>query len=88
MTRTDMFYIRTIIGSIALLTAAACTDDANTIRTLQAYGFTHIQTTGFEPYACSEDDTFQTGFTARNAQGRTVSGAVCCGMFKNCTVRF
>jgi hypothetical protein len=74
--------------ALAIL-ALACTDEDNTVRTLQAHGFTNIQTTGFNPWSCGQDDTFSTGFIATNASGQKVSGTVCCGFIgKGCTVRF
>jgi hypothetical protein len=67
---------------------AACVDESNTVRTLQNHGFSNIQTTGWTPFTCSEDDAFSTGFVAINATGQKVSGTVCCGLLKSCTVRF
>lgn len=37
---------------------------------------------------CGEDDTFSTSFTATNPSGQQVSGSVCCGWIKKCTIRF
>jgi hypothetical protein len=74
---------------LIVLALVACTDDANTVRTLKAHGFTSITTTGFSWFECSDKDTFSTGFEATNVTGRRVSGTVCCGwMAKGCTVRF
>jgi hypothetical protein len=38
-------------------------------------------------FSCGED-SFSSYFTADNAQGQRVMGTVCCGVLKNCTVRF
>lgn len=65
-----------------------CSDAQSTEDTLQKSGFTDIKTTGWSPFACGEDDTFSTGFRAKNPQGVTVTGTVCCGLLKGCTVRF
>lgn len=70
----------------AFLILVGCTDNAATVSTLRKAGFTDIQTTGWEPFAC--DDQFVTGFRARNPRGEMVSGVVCCGFLKNCTVRW
>jgi hypothetical protein len=71
------------------LALSACTDDRETVRTLHAAGFTDVHTTGWSPFMCSKDDTFETGFVAKNPQGAKVKGTVCCGfLFKGCTVRF
>lgn len=75
------------ILSIAIL--AGCTDEKNAYRVLTANGFTDIQMTGYAWLACSDKDTFSTGFTAKGPTGIPVKGAVCSGMlFKNSTIRF
>lgn len=66
---------------------ASCTDEPRSRRVLEEAGYTDIQITGFEAWACSDGDTFSTGFTAKGPTGRRTSGAVCCGTFKNCTIR-
>lgn len=68
--------------------AIACTDETETVRTLQSSGFTEIQTTGYRFFGCGDSDTFSTGFRAKNPHGETVEGVVCCGWPKGCTVRF
>jgi hypothetical protein len=65
-----------------------CTDDSSTRKTLQNAGYTDIQTTGYSMFSCSDSDTFSTGFTAKNPKGVRVSGVVCCGLLKSCTIRF
>ncbi len=70
--------------------AVACTNTEDTVRTLEGLGFTNIETHGYSPTMCGKDGTC-TKFTAVNAQGRTVRGAVGCsrmGCGKGCTVRF
>ncbi len=78
------------MGLGVMVTAlSACTDDASTVRTLQAHGFTSISTTGFDAFECGQGDAYSTGFTATNPAGQRVSGTVCCGLWsKGCTVRF
>lgn len=39
-------------------------------------------------FGCDEKDVFHTKFAATNANGKTVTGVVCGGWFKNNTVRF
>lgn len=81
-----MKYIATLF---TILSALACTDASNTIRTLQSSGFRDITVTGYSWFECGKDDTFHTGFTATNPLGQRVSGTVCCGFIgKGCTVRF
>lgn len=74
---------------VVLLLVVGCTDDYNTRRTLESAGYTDIQTTGYEMFACGQDDHFRTGFIAKNPKGKIVSGVVCCGLIgKACTIRF
>ena len=76
----------TFAAAVALL---SCTDESESTRALDAYGFTDVHFTGYEFFSCGERDFSHTGFTAKNAQGRPVAGVVCCGLlFKACTVRF
>jgi hypothetical protein len=71
----------------ALLAGCYSSDDAR--KALEAEGFTDIQVNGHAWFACSEDDFYNTSFTAKNAHGNTVSGAVCSGiLFKNSTIRW
>ncbi len=58
---------------------------------VSALGFTDARRTGDALFECSDSDSVLASatFIAKNAQGVTVTGAVCCGlMFKGCTVRF
>lgn len=81
--------MKKLIIALSVLGLSACTDDANTIRTLRSAGYTDIETTGYSPWACGDDDTFATSFRAKNPQNQIVEGTVCCGMLvKGCTIRF
>ncbi len=73
---------------LAFLIGAGCTDSAGTRRALHNNGFTAVQVGGYAFFGCGKDDSFATHFTAVNPTGQTVSGVVCCGWWKNCTVRF
>ncbi|QRE00163.1 hypothetical protein [Burkholderia phage BCSR5] len=75
-----------IVLSAAFLTG--CTDSSKAKQTLEAAGYTDIQITGYDVFACSKDDTFHTGFTARNPRGQFVEGTVCSAWFKGATIRF
>ena len=66
----------------------ACTDESGSREALQKAGFTDIEMDGHSWMGCSEEDTFSTSFRAKNPQGFPVEGAVCCGWFKKCTIRF
>lgn len=65
-----------------------CSSSNDATKALNAQGFTSIQTHGRAFFVCSEDDTFATKFTAKNAKGETVTGAVCSGWLKGSTIRF
>lgn len=73
---------------VLLLVLVGCTADEEATRTLHNSGFTDVQTTGYLPFKCAKDDYFSTGFTAKNPRGQVVSGVVCCGALKSCTIRF
>lgn len=72
----------------AALVLSACTDASTARRAVEAVGLTEVRTTGYRFWGCSQDETFRTGFEARNAQGRAVTGVVCSDWFKGATVRF
>jgi hypothetical protein len=80
--------MRTLLGIWLTLSLFACTDEAQTIHALTSSGFNNIQITGYAWFGCSDSDTFHTAFTATNPVGQRVSGIVCCGYLKSCTVRF
>lgn len=73
---------------ILALLLFGCTDERASRNALENQGFTKIQFHGYAMFACSEHDYFNTEFSAINAKGRRVSGVVCCGVLKSCTVRW
>lgn len=78
-----------IIAALVAVLATGCSSSNDAQRALKAAGFTDIQTKGYAPLACSEDDFFSTKFVATNPRGERVSGAVCSGLiFKNATIRY
>ncbi len=82
-------YVSILFAVILALVVGACdVSDGETTRVLSAQGFTDVKTHGHAWFACSKDDSFATSFTAKNPAGVPVSGAVCCGLMKSCTVRF
>lgn len=70
------------------LLLCSCISPDMTQKTLESAGYSDIKIEGYAWFACSEDDTFHTSFTAKNPKDQEVSGVVCCGLFKNCTIRF
>jgi len=73
---------------LAFLMAAGCTDQPKATKVLQDNGYTDVQITGYSPFACSDSDTFSTGFRAKSPSGVVVSGTVCSGFLKGATIRF
>lgn len=82
--------MKTKLAFVAFLALAtsACTSPETAIRILEQNGYTNIQMTGYSFFACSEDDTFATGFQATSPTGQVVEGTVCSGLFKGATIRF
>lgn len=74
---------------ITMFLLGGCTSQTDATRALQAEGYTDIRITGYDWFACSKDDTFHTGFSAKNRDGREVRGVVCSGLlFKSATIRY
>ena len=81
--------MKRIFAVILTLFLCSCTNSNDANKALSALGFTDIEVLGYGWFACSEDDWYHTKFIAKNAQGMTVNGVVCSGIFfKNSTVRF
>lgn len=40
------------------------------------------------PLACADDEATSRAFEATNALGKRVTGTVCCGVVKACTIRW
>lgn len=62
------------------------TDEDSATRALQAQSFTAIEFDGYRYFDCGHD-IYSTAFSATNATGRVITGVVCCGLLKSCTVR-
>lgn len=80
--------MKRLIAFFLMFAMCSCTDEDTTREVLQKQGFTDIKTEGYALMSCSDDDTFKTKFTAKNPNGVYVSGVVCCGIMKSCTVRW
>jgi hypothetical protein len=74
---------------IALLAVlvTGCTDAEVAKKALDGAGYTDVQMTGYEVFACSKDDTFHTGFKAKGPTGKPVEGVVCSAWLKGATIR-
>ena len=85
-----------IIAPFLLLAAGVaffvrgCEGDVDHARgVVESSGYTNVIVGGPSRWSCSDSDTVSNTFTAVSANGKKVSGIVCCGLiFKNCTVRF
>lgn len=89
MIRSLIIIVAMAIGfAVGLLFLNGCTDDGRSTQVLFDSGYSDITITGYQWYGCGDGDTYTTGFRAKNPAGRMVSGVVCCGILKSCTVRF
>lgn len=75
---------------LAALLLASCMNvsDSTLIRAAEGAGLHDVKPTGLAPLSCAKGDMFRSHFKAKNVEGKPVEGAVCCGVFKSCTVRF
>ncbi|CAB4196704.1 hypothetical protein UFOVP1290_224 [uncultured Caudovirales phage] len=80
--------MKKIFAILFAFTLCGCTNESDSRRTLDNSGFTDIKLHGYAWFACDKNDLFHTEFTAKNPNGKVVSGVVCCGILKSCTVRF
>ena len=81
--------MRWLMFLLIIGTLSGCTNSSDAHRALENSGYTDVQITGYDFFACSGDDFFHTGFTAKNLNGVEVQGTVCSGLlFKNATIRF
>lgn len=85
--------MKTLAGKLLIclaicVTLIGCTSEKDVYTATHALGLTDVEPGGHAWFACSDDDSFATKFTAKNDKGETVSGAVCSGFMKGATVRF
>lgn len=76
-----------IITLLLLTLVAGCTDEPRSRRVLEEAGYSSIQITGYAFGECSDSDDYHTEFSAKGPTGKSVTGAVCCGIVKSCTIR-
>jgi hypothetical protein len=85
-----------LVLSLVFLSSIGCQvsqSDAEDV--LGDEGFHDVVVEDWAPFSCSDDDTFKSHFRAErnvvNADGtvtvREVHGTICCGWWKDCTVR-
>jgi len=68
---------------------SALPGDSRALDALSASGYSQSEITGSSAITmrCSRSDSMVFDFTGNNPAGDPVSGFVCCGIFKGCTVR-
>lgn len=72
---------------ITVLTLTGCTNADKATSVLHKQGYSDIEITGYDLFACGEDDFYATGFEAKSLTGEHISGTVCSGFFKGNTIR-
>lgn len=73
---------------ICSLFLTSCTDESGALDALLKAGYHPITVGGYSCFACGEDDTFATKFTAYSSDSSMiVTGTVCSGWFKGKTIR-
>jgi hypothetical protein len=70
-----------VVAALSVALSGCTKPQAELSDDLQAYGFTNIEITGYDPLVCGNDDAYATKFEATNTQGQRVAGVVCAGMF-------
>ena len=76
-----------VLGA-ALMLASCGVNPSTATRALEAQGMTDVQIEGFSWLGCGREDSLASNFIAKGANGATVTGQVCQGLFKGTTVRY
>lgn len=82
--------MKKILLFVAFTMMFSCTDSERAEKVLHQAGYTNIEITGYDAFACGRDDNTCTGFYAVGPTGQRVHGAVGCeltGCGKACTIR-
>ncbi len=81
--------LKTLLACAILILLSGCTESHKAERLLHNMGYKNVKITGYKFFACSDEDTYHTGFKALSPAGIEVSGVVCDGfLFRRATVRF
>lgn len=73
---------------VAFLVTLGCTDPEHATKILTVDGYTEVEMTGYNFFACGKGDFFHTGFRAVKSN-QIIEGTVCRGLFfKGSTIRF
>lgn len=91
-TTIEVFYILFMVLIFGLIIGSCVAapsflkDDAQ--RAVENAGNTDVKMGSRAWFGCSDSDAAGFHFTAKNSQGKDVSGISCCGWWKGCTVRY
>jgi hypothetical protein len=78
-----------LLITLAILSGCTSSNDFETgAKQLKQQGYTDIEMTGHKFFCCSDDESFSTGFKAKNSEGEIVTGCFCSELFKGVTIRF
>lgn len=77
-----------LLSLVVLCSCSSKNDFKNGKKQLESMGYTHIENTGYTMFCCSNEDSFKTGFKAKDKNGNTVKGCLCSTFFKGVTIRF
>jgi len=85
----SMLVALVVIGFAALL-AFFQPNPATAIDTMESAGFQEVRVTesGSLTFRCSSGDSYFYRVEATNPLGHRVEATVCCGVLKNCTIRY
>ena len=68
--------------------AGACDHIDQSKAALDSAGVSGATITGHSLMGCGKEDMSSVNFKGTNANGKPVTGVVCCGLWKSCTVRW
>ena len=81
--------MKTLIAIVlCAILLSSCSGASTSEILLEEQGYTNVEITGFNVFACSEDDLYRYNFTAINPNGKQVKGVVCSAPLKGSTIRF
>ena len=81
--------MKTLIAIVlCAILLSSCSGASTSEILLEEQGYTNVEITGFNLFACSEDDLYRYNFTATNSNGKQVKGVVCSAPLKGSTIRF
>ena len=87
MKKTTIIAAAVAVASMLLFGGGCCRPES-TRDFLKRQGYTQVEITGWRPFMADKNDTFSTGFRAKNANGQIVTGSVTEGILKGKTIRF